>query len=283
MRNRLWVVIGVALGLLTAILVNSYIQQEVTKEKRKLLVGREPTEVLVAVADIPAQTPISPDMVAIDVRPADAIQPKALGDPGEAIGKIALAPFYQGEQILDSKLATPENANTLSQKIPPAKRAITIDVTNITGVGGFIHPGDFVDILGLFLLPGEGGKEVLVTVTLLQHVAVLASGERFAELQAEGASPTETLTLALTPQETELVLFAKAAAREIKFSLRPRVDSEVLTDLKPMSMDTLVAMILGPQMAAQAAAAPPPEPPPAPVRQVEIYRGLEREVVALPE
>lgn len=281
MRNRLWVVIAVALGLLTAILVQSYIQQEIAKAKRKLMVGREPVEVLLAAVDIPEQTTISPEMVVMEARPADAIQPRALDDPEAAIGKIALVPMYQGEQLLSSKLAAPENANILSQKTPPGRRAVTIGIDEISGVGGFIHPGDFVDILGIFNLPTADGKQVPVTVTLLQRVAVLAAGARFSEFQSTGAGSADTVTLALTPQETELVLFAREQGK-LQLSLRPKVDSEVIADLKPMSVDALVGAILGPQMAQ----APPPPPPtetaPAP-RQVEIYRGLQREVVALPE
>lgn len=281
MRNRLWVAIALVLGLLTTVLVNSYIHQEIDKAKRQFMVGRGPVSVLVAVADIPPQSSIAPEMVAMETRPEDAIQPKALTDPEGAIGKITLAPIYQGEQILDSKLATPENANTLSQKTPPGRRAVTIGIDTISGVGGFIHPGDFVDILGIFNLPTPDGKQVIVTVTLLQRVAVLAAGARFSE-QGEGANEANTLTLALTPQETELVLFAREQGK-LQLSLRPRVDSEILADLKPMSIDALVAAILGPQLAQ----APPPPPPTEPekkaVRQVEIFRGLEREVVSLPE
>ena len=278
MRNRLWVVIGVTLGLLTAILVNTYIRQEIAKARRQLMVGREPTEVLVAAADIPEQTTITADMVQVEVRPADAIQPKSLDNQGAAIGKIALVPIYKGSQILDSTLATPENANTLSQKTPPGKRAVTIGIDNISGVGGFIHPGDHVDMLGIFSLPTPDGKQAVVTVTLLQRVLVLAAGGRFSEAKSEGASTADTVTLALTPQETELVLFGRAQG-QLQLSLRPRVDSEVVADLKPMSLDALAATILGPQLAQQAAAAASQKP----ARQVEIYRGLQREVVALPE
>lgn len=279
--NRLLMVVAFGLATVTFLLVHNYIQRRETELKRQLLKGREPVDVLIAVADIPERTTIDPSMVRVETRSSDAIQPHALVDADQAVGLITVVPIYQGEQVLDSKLSRPERAETLSMKTPQGKRAVTISIDQISGVGGFIHPGDHVDMLGLFSLPTPDGKQAVVTVTLLQSVPVLATGPQFSEAQSKqnpGPQEANSLTLALTPQETELVLFARAQG-QLQLSLRPKADSAVVADLQPMTVDALMGLILGPTLA-KAQQQPPPPPPPK-ERQVELYRGLKKEVVVL--
>ena len=79
------------------------------------------------------------------------------------------------------------------------------------------------------------------------------------------------VTLALSPQETELVLFAREQGK-LQLSLRPKADKAVV-DLPPFSMNTLASLI---NPAAQQKA---PEAPKQ--KEVEVFRGLKREVVVV--
>jgi pilus assembly protein CpaB len=241
--------------------------------------------VLVAAKDILEGARLEPEMVETVARPADAIQPHALTRPQDAVGQIAVVPLYKGEQVLGSKLERVQSARTLSMKLTPGKRAVTIDVDALTGVGGFIRPGDFVDVLGVFKLPTPDGKQAGVTVTLLQRVPVLAVGAQLEEGGGPAAKQTEPVTLALNPKETELILFARAQG-QIQLALRSKADAQIVEDLPPMTIDTLVALILGPQLLQQAQAQPqpPPEAPSEPERKerrVEVYRGLDKEEVVV--
>ena len=277
LRNKLPVIVALLLAALTALMVAAYIRQRETQIRRELMRGREPVQVLVAAQDIPESTGITEEMLALMNRPADSIQPHAIANPGDAIGKIAVVPIYQSEQILDSKLQRPQQIASLSAKTPAGKRAITLAVDPITGVGGFIHPGDFVDVLGMFQIPTPDGKQVPITITLLQRVSVLATGRSAAAQPGVEAGAADSLTLALTPEETELILFARAQG-QIQFSLRPKTDSAVVAEVQPMTIDKLIAHILGPS----AIQAPPPPPPPTPaVHTVEVYRGLDKEVITV--
>jgi len=285
-RNRLPLIIGVVLGLLTIGLVRIYIQQREVQLKRQLLKGQEPVPVLIAKGDIPANTMVRDNMVELQNRPALAIQPHAVMDPGAAIGQVTLAPIYAGEQVSDSKLARPDTAGALSMKTPPGKRAVTINVDSISGVGGLIKPGDYVDIMGTFALPNPTGEKATVTVTLLQRVEVLAVGQKFStseEGEGQAAGPSDNLTMALTPQEAQLLLFARAAQAQLQLSLRARNDTAQVADLQPTTNDTLLGVILGPKLLEMAKQAPPAAQAKKPEKKVEVFRGLQREVVALPE
>ena len=286
MQNRLWIILGLAFGLTSVILVHNYMAQREQQLRRQLMQGREPTPVLVAQRDIAEGATLDAELVGVVTKPADAVEPRALSAVEQALGKISAVPITKGEQILESKLAQLQSVRTLSMKVPSGKRAVTINVDAVTGVGGFIRPGDYVDVIGLFNLPSPDGKQATVTVTLLQRVLVLAVGGQFSETQkaeSEGASAT-TVTLALSPKETELVLFGRAQGT-VQLSLRSKADAAVVAQAQPMTLDALVALILGPklleqakQQAAQQAATSATQPK---KRHIEVYRGLQKEVVTL--
>jgi len=278
LRSRLPFIVALLFAGFAVMMTGAYIRSREAQIRRELMRGREPVQVLVATQDIADSTRIDESMLALVNRPADSIQPHAIANPGDAIGKIAVVPIYQNEQILDSKLERPQQISSLSAKTPAGKRAITLAVDAISGVGGFIHPGDFVDILGMFQLPTPDGKQVPITITLMQRVQVLAAGRSAVSQRGMEAAPSESITLALTPEETELLLFAREQGR-LQFSLRPKTDSAVLAEVQPMTVDRLIAKILGPGAMQPA---PPPEPEPT-ERKVEVYRGLIREVVTVPE
>jgi len=283
--NRLAVALALVFGVLTVVLVRAYVQQRERELRRELLRGQEPVPVLVAVEDIPKGTTIDEDHVSVEARPAYAIQPHALQQVAAAYGLVAVIPLYKGEQLTDAKLARPGATEALSLKTPPGKRAVTIGADALGGAGGMVKPGDFVDVIGIFALPGAEGQTTSVTVTLLQRIEVLAVGGRLSAVD-EGASTAggdNTLTLALTPEEAQLVLFAQSARAELQLVLRSQADTAPVAGLAPTTQETLLGFILGPEAleaAKQQALAVPLQPR---TRTVEVIRGREREQVSVPE
>ena len=74
--------------------------------------------------------------------------------------RIALAAIDTNEPILVSKVTDPNERATLSRRIDDGMRAVTIRVDDITGVAGFVVPGDRVDIAltrTFKINKGEGG------------------------------------------------------------------------------------------------------------------------------
>ena len=66
---------------------------------------------------------------------------------GEIEGRVVMVPIPQGNPILFSMLAPEGTSAGLSGILPDGKRALTVKVDEVAGVGGFIHPGDHVDVL----------------------------------------------------------------------------------------------------------------------------------------
>ena len=112
------------------------------------------------------------------------------------------------EPILRSKITKPGQKASLSTVISEDKRAVTIRVNDVLGVGGLINPQDYVDIA---LTRGanssvEGGKrQKAFTDILLQNVKVLAI-DQSADLN-KSKKPAKTVTLEVnTIQAQKLAL-----------------------------------------------------------------------------
>ncbi len=87
-----------------------------------------------------------------------------------AAGKrIVLAPIEPNEPVLVSKLTGPGQRATLSAVLHEGMKAVTVRVSDIEGVAGFVLPGDRVDIL-LTRRVDKGGT----TDVVLQNTRVLA-------------------------------------------------------------------------------------------------------------
>lgn len=125
--------------------------------------------VLVATRDIPERTMIDDSMVKVEEIPASFTQPGVYLRIEEAKGKMTGGAFVKGEQIVGSKIVNSEAELGLAVFIPEGRKAVSVAVTDVTGVGGLLVPGNRVDVLGTFSTGNES-----VTTTLLSDVKVLA-------------------------------------------------------------------------------------------------------------
>lgn len=112
-------------------------------------------------------------------------------------------------------------------------RAVTVSVDAVSSVAGLIRPQDNVDIIGTFRFPDMKGDQSLETITLtvLQNVRVLATGSDYGATYASSNRSYNTLTLALTPTEAELIIFASQKGR-LSFTLRSPQETKANTNLK---------------------------------------------------
>ena len=291
MRRILALAFAAACGVGAVMLLQRTLAEQrraLAQERTKLLADyQHPIEVLLAAKDLPEGTTLDAAALKTALVPEKFAQPYVARSPADVLGRVTAVPMAEGEQVLVNKVRRPEAAPkdaTLSTLTPDGKRAITIAVDAITGVGGFVRPGDAVDILWTIQLPQEGQRESqVVTLMLFQNVSVLAVGT---DLVGRGkgrasASPeeTRTVTLALTPQETSFLLFAREQGR-IQLSLRSKADTNEVA-VAPANINSLMERVMAQQ---QSGALPGAAPKPAKTaRQVEVYKGLKRDVVLLPE
>lgn len=295
-------IVAVVLALVAVFLVKAYLdqqrqlyldqaQKELNKATEAIKVNQ--TAVVVAKQNIPSGTIIAPEMLDLRVVPNQQLKPNAANTLDKIVGMATRESIARGEQITMDKLspATKKEGGSfsavgsLSQFTPVGKRAITVNVDNITGLAGMLKPGDYVDVLATLPFPSRSpeGKQTtqVATIPLFQNILVLAVGQetmatvqdpRYREGKKAGDQAASLITLALTPQEASLIAFAQEQGK-IRLVLRSPTDAQ-LQPVQPASWDTLFNYIMPEEQKKAKAKAEQ-------VPTVEVYRGLTKEQVPL--
>jgi len=288
-KQRIIIIIGIVLAVLAVVLVKFYLDQQGDLARReaedKLRRTQEnQTPVLVAKKDILPNSIIEPDSFDVGLVPNQYVAPGAITSLVQIAGMITTAPIPKGEQITRSKLAYPKQAGGLAGVTPIGKRAITISVDNIASLAGMIKPGDFVDVIVMIPVPVQGpdGKQVMDAriIPLFQNVSVLAVGQDTGGVVQPGSrydkegqgESSPLITLALTPQEANLIAFVQEQG---KIRLVMRNPADAATELPQTTGWEALLPYLRPQQMPQE----PTELQPS--AYVEIYRGLNKEKVPL--
>ncbi|MBD3292667.1 MAG: Flp pilus assembly protein CpaB [Armatimonadia bacterium] len=203
----------------------------------------EDVVVLAAAMDIPAYTTVTGEMLGAVEMKSNAVPSGALSSPGDAIGKISQRQIMKGQTITASDVGARSAKQGLTFVIPNGMRAVTVALDPISGVGGFVFPGDRVDVLTTF-----EQNEVAMTRTILQNVEVLAMNEQVsrptpsggteASDQGDGggtedeAAPAiqqvRSATLSVTPDEAQTLLLS-AFRGAVHLALRPREDETMVS------------------------------------------------------
>jgi pilus assembly protein CpaB len=234
-------ILALILAIITGVLLYRYLDSV----SEPVVVEIEKSNVVVAIADIPANIPITTEMIKLTQLPEESVHILAVKDINEVIGKVSSSVIIQGEQILSSKLITPGVGNgTLAYKINEGMRAITVGVNNLTGLSNMIIPDNRVDIVGMYSVeveqPGGGEtKTIDYTTMLLENVRVLAIDDKMTE-QDKAASEEEyvSLTLEVTPLQA-----MEVSMTEYKGSLRAILRSpldEGTTSLPALTVDKVI-------------------------------------------
>ncbi len=155
-------------GLAAAIYANHWVQNQLENNG---LANSEPdtSVVVVAAREIPYGIAIEEIHLREAKWPKDLIPAMSFQDTSMVLGKIANQNILSGEPIFSPRVVEKLNGSTLSAMIEPNKRAITVRVNDVIGVGGFLLPGNRVDVLATRIVEGRAN-----TRTVLQNLKVLA-------------------------------------------------------------------------------------------------------------
>lgn len=178
MQRRNLIILGAAvlLGLVAVYLANTWFSGVETRQQR---VAHQQNMVRIAVASQPLQfaTPLSSSNVRLVNWPEDSVPRGAFRslDPLLQPGRLALRSIAPGEPILLDRVSGKDGRAALSYDLPEGMRAISIPVSAVSGVSGFVLPGDVVDVLLTRQIPGDGAtdSDKMIDV-ILESVRVLA-------------------------------------------------------------------------------------------------------------
>lgn len=195
-------------------------------------------KVLVAKRALPVGTIITADAIGYQLWPNEMVQDAYFID-GEAdmsklLGTVVRNPITAGEPVTQGSLVSPGDRGFLAAALGPGMRAITVPVSEKTGVGGFIFPGDRVDLMLTQAVSGtDGGAELKTTETILRNLRVLATDKSTESTTGEDGKTVvndfSTVTLEVTPRIAEKISVAQTIGT-LSMSLRSIADNQ--TDLE---------------------------------------------------
>jgi len=195
------------------------------------------TEIVVASSNIPFGVEILSEMVETRPWPKNAVPPDAfnalddvLGD-GKSGGRRARRALVRGEVLLAAKLSGFGEKVTIAHLIDPKKRAMAIRVNDVSGVAGFITPGDRVDIV----MTRQKNKIVRAD-TILQNVRIRGV-DQIADEDRDKPSVVRTVTVEVGPKDAQKLALAQQAGK-LSLTLRS-LDSAEKARLPSIDIDDL--------------------------------------------
>jgi pilus assembly protein CpaB len=195
---------------------------------------------MAAVRDMPIGTRIrKADLKTVELREQDLPKGAILLDK-DAIDRALLYPVSANEPLTVSKLATIGGAEGVPATIEPGMRALSVQISDTSGVAGLIQPNSRVDVL--FTRPGSMAEAV--TSVILQNIKVLAIGRlvQVGQTLDPKAPRMPVATLLMSPEDAQKLELAKNQGK-ISLSLRNPLDHESRADLQPVNTDVLDPMI----------------------------------------
>jgi pilus assembly protein CpaB len=196
--------------------------------------------VVVAAHDMPIGTLLQKKDLKIVNYPEKDVPKKALFAIQEAENRVVMVPMNTNEPLLQGKLSDTTSVEGVASTIERGYRAVSVQITDVTGVAGLIQPGSHVDVF--FTRPGSMAEAT--TSTILQNVRVISTGRSITAGQAVDprAPKSPTVTLILTPDDAQKLELAKNQGK-IGLSLRNPLDSSQNASNEPLTTEVLDPMI----------------------------------------
>ena len=193
-------------------------------------------KVVVATRDMPLGTLLRQGDIKLINFPERAIPKGVVFDTRSAVNRVLLHPLGTNEPVVQSRLSESTSAEGVSSTIEPGFRAVSVQITDVSGVAGLVQPNSRVDVL--FTHPGTLAEAT--TSLILQNVKVLSTGKIVQSGQTVDprAPKVPVVTLLLTPSDAQKLELAKNQGR-ISLSLRNPLDSSQDLNAGPVNAEVL--------------------------------------------
>lgn len=198
MRTSTIVMIAFAVmfGLLAVFVAQSWLNSQAELRMRSLEANRKPaTTRTIVVAAKPLR--FGNELTSAQLReiawPDAALPDGSFSKIADVLSegrRVALTAIEPNEPVLQSKITGPGQRATLSAMLRDGLKAVTVRVNDVDGVGGFVLPGDHVDIA----LTRQIDKNNASNEVVLQNVRVLAI-DQLADERMEKPAVVKAVTL----------------------------------------------------------------------------------------
>ena len=213
MRSSTLVMIGFAVvfGLLAVFIAQVWLNNQASIQKKNLEANKSPINtqtVVVAKQALRFGAELNAGMLREVAWPAEARPTGAFAKIEDLLSggrRVVLAAIEENEPVLSLKVTGAGQRATLSALVKPGMKAVTVRVNDVEGVGGFVLPGDHVDVV----LTRQIEKGSATTEVILQNRRVLAI-DQSADERAAKAAIAKSVTLEVETVEAQKVWLASS-------------------------------------------------------------------------
>ncbi len=211
MRAKSVLLLVIALGC--GVVASVGVSQVVLDQKNRGAVASVP--VLVVVKEISAATKIPQDSVRVEQWPTDRVPLGTLSDPKMIENKFTKQRIYPGEPIIEAKLSAKGRDFT----VPAGYQIFDIAVKDETGGGGYIGPGDHVDIYGYF--EKSARVKAAKSVKVMENLEVVMI-DGVAIVDPDAAKQKKSSTIQMLVKDSQYIVLDTAAnLGKLRLALRP--------------------------------------------------------------
>ena len=202
---------AVVFGLIAVFIAQVWLNNQANMRAKNLDANKTPMAsqtVVVAKQPLRFGTELNASMLQEVPWPSNALPSGAFGKIQDIVAggrRVVLAAIEANEPVLALKITGPGQRATLSALVKPGMKAVTIRVNDVEGVGGFVLPGDHVDIV----LTRQVEKGNATTQVVLQNTRVLAV-DQTADERAAKATVAKSVTLEVDTVDAQKLWLASS-------------------------------------------------------------------------
>ena len=224
------IVLALCAGAAAFFLMMGNDPQEVVQIVEK--VEEKTTRVLVADADFVRGDRLAAEKVKWIDWPEKALSPYYLTEGAIEIADlenaVARSSMVAGEPVIETKIVRADSAGMMAAVLQPGMRAVTMRIAAETGSGGFILPGDRVDVY--YTEPDDSNETQFML--LLENVKILAIDAYYNDEEPAAHLPGGTATIELSPSDAEFFTVANNSKGQITLALRSVFESDQVVEKK---------------------------------------------------
>jgi pilus assembly protein CpaB len=255
--------VAIFLGVVAVVLTRGYVSTATRGATISTPAGLVP--VAVTAQPLDRGVVLQPGFVKLVNFPADAAPANSFHSIADLTGskdqqRLVLRAMVANEPILASNISGPGGKLNLSGTIGTGLRAVSLRSSDVTGVGGFVLPGDRVDVLLTRAAGGGNDANNTLTQVLAENVRVLGV-DQSANDQADKPVVSKAITVEVTPEQAQSISLGQTVGT-VSLTLRHVADDA------PLVRKSMAVSDLGPAPAKRKTGAPAGP-------QVRVVRGIE--------
>jgi pilus assembly protein CpaB len=227
-RNIATLAIAIFLGLLSVILVRSYLSTG-THSGETAVVASGTTPVVVAAQPVARGEVLQPNLLKIVDFPKNSVPPGSFRDISQLTGSgagqpAALHAIVANEPILSDVISGPSGNHMMAIEISNGMRAVSIRSNDVAGVAGFVLPGDKVDVMLTRTVTNQPNDAI--TQVLAENVLVLGVDQSSND-SADTPVVARSITVEVTPSQAQTISLGQTVG-SLSLALRHTADGTPL-------------------------------------------------------